>query len=678
MRALPALCFATIAFCVSLFAQQNPVPFVNQPLIPASVAPGGSGFTLTVNGTGFVSGSTVDWNGSPRTTTFVSSSQLTAAISSSDIATAMTASLTVASPAPGGGASNIVFLPVREPSTFVSLNATSIGTQEFPNTVVAGDFNRDGNQDIASLTNAPNGGAWAIFIFLGNGDGSFRQGATYSGAGNPNGVLSADVNGDGDEDLIVAGLRDSKNNLSLGVFLGNGDGTFQPLSLYPGNAYYSGVIGDFNRDATLDVAFATGNQVCVFPGNANGSFGENICTVLSQSDFEYQTVGDFNSDGKLDLALTGYNSSGGTNTYSIVVLLGNGDGTFRTLQQYFLGSTSVYGLTTADFNGDGNLDLAVADSRDSLVLIFPGKGDGTFSPPSYYPTAYAPSFVSTADLNGDGKLDLMVAGYGYDFASASVLLGNGDGTFQPYLDFDASEVLDFAIADFNNDGKFDAAFANGSLNTITLLLQDNGNALQLSSNKFNFPIQLVGTVSAPRLITLSNVGSIPVTVSNISVSANFSQLSNCRTIQPGSSCKMGIYFTPTVQGSLVGYVTITDNGGGSPQLVNLSGVATIVSLNPTSLDFGSVPVHHISKAQSVVLTNKGNGPLTINEIAIGGKNAKDFSEVNACPTKLDAGASCTIEVIFHPSVQGARNAILGISDNGGGSPQEVPLTGTGT
>src|SRR5580698_1013191 len=150
-------------------AAQNPTPFVNQPLIPASVAPGGAGFTLTINGTGFVSGSAVNWNGSPRTTAFISSSQVTASILSSDIATATTASVTVVSPAPGGGASNIVFLPVREPSSFVSLNATTLGFPlTNPDYLAISDFNKDGNQDMAVSLNT-SGQAYVIQILLGNG-----------------------------------------------------------------------------------------------------------------------------------------------------------------------------------------------------------------------------------------------------------------------------------------------------------------------------------------------------------------------------------------------------------------------------------------------------------------------------------------------------------------------------
>ena len=139
-----------------------------------------------------------------------------------------------------------------------------------------------------------------------------------------------------------------------------------------------------------------------------------------------------------------------------------------------------------------------------------------------------------------------------------------------------------------------------------------------------------------------------------------------------------VFFTPTITGSVTGYLSISDTGGGSPQTVLLSGTATTVLISPSELNFGSWPVGHVSTPQNVIVTNEGNNTLTLTQIGIVGADAKDFSEVNACPTALSAGASCTITVIFHPSVTGLRNAVLAIEDNGGGSPQEVPLTGTGT
>src|SRR5277367_4073860 len=101
-------------------AAQNPVPSTNQPLVPEAVATGGVGFTLTVNGTGFVPASVVSWNGSPRATTYVSGSKLTAMILTSDIAVPSTATVTVSNPSPGGGISDPLFFPISAPETSVS------------------------------------------------------------------------------------------------------------------------------------------------------------------------------------------------------------------------------------------------------------------------------------------------------------------------------------------------------------------------------------------------------------------------------------------------------------------------------------------------------------------------------------------------------------------------------
>jgi len=128
---------------------ENPVPQVNQPLVPASTAPGGPPFTLTMNGTGFVSGSGVNWNGTALATSFVSESQLTADVPATDIAVAGTASVTVVNPAPGGGTSNVVFLPITLPTFSVAFSRADVTTASGPETVATGDFNGDGKLDLA-------------------------------------------------------------------------------------------------------------------------------------------------------------------------------------------------------------------------------------------------------------------------------------------------------------------------------------------------------------------------------------------------------------------------------------------------------------------------------------------------------------------------------------------------
>ena len=666
MKLLRFLALAVIVINSAFVLANNPTPFVNQPLIPASVAPGGPTFTLTVNGTGFVSGSTVNWNGSPRATTFVNASQLTAAILSTDIASANTGSVTVTSPTPGGGTSNVVFLPVRQPAGFVSMNSTTFGTSLYAVGVAVGDFNKDGQQDFAlSLQNV---NSYSLVIYLGNGDGTFRQGPSYPVLAGQ--ILSADVNNDGNLDLVLMNSRDSDSYQSLGVMLGNGNGTFQQASEYRGAACCQGALGDFNRDGVVDVVMAAGGEYCVALGKGDGSFEQPNC-VNGTFNLSSVTVGDFNGDGKLDLAFGDY-------TGLVLILSGNGDGTFGTGQSYKFGQ-AVYSIVAADFDGDGKLDLAAAAGTDNSITIFFGNADGTFRQGSSFYTAVAPFNLLTADMNGDGKLDLVVLDSGLNIASVSVLIGNGDGTFQPYTDYYASLGYSFfALGDINNDGLIDVIVPNGSLNTVTVLTQDKGSNIGLSSTKMTFPTQLVNSVSNPKVITLTNSGTNPVHLGNIVPTPNFSQLSTCKVVPPNKSCKIAVFFTPTQSGDIVGYLAIFDDGGGSPQLVNLSGTATVVSFSPTKLDFGSLQVGKVSNPQSVLLTNEGNSNLSISEIGIGGAAPNDFSEVNACPNKLPAGASCTITVFFHPRAQGARNAILGAKDGGGGSPQKVPLTGNGT
>jgi hypothetical protein len=177
-------------------------------------------------------------------------------------------------------------------------------------------------------------------------------------------------------------------------------------------------------------------------GNGDGTFQEAVITRPSFAVFTIG-VGDFNGDGKLDLATAG---QFGTQKY-VNILLGNGDGKFHRGASY-PGEGSPASIAIADFNGDGELDMAIANSQGIGVRVWMGNGDGTFQRGADYPTAF-PTWVIAADLNGDGKIDLAAANFLFS-SGATVFLGNGDGTFQAGTFYSASdEPRSLAVGDFN-------------------------------------------------------------------------------------------------------------------------------------------------------------------------------------------------------------------------------------
>jgi hypothetical protein len=653
---------------MSAFAA-NPVPFLGQPLLPDATSPGGPGFMLTVNGVGFVATSVVNWNGSPRTTSFVSGSQLTATILASDIVTASTASVTVTSPGPGGGTSDPIFFPISVEASSVTLSLNNFASGNLAFTVLTGDFNHDGFLDIATGNVATS----TVSVLSGYGDGTFGQHVDYqTGGGCGFGGFTTDVNHDGNLDLVVP-----CNGVS--VLLGKGDGTFgAAMGFQAGVGSTNVTVGDFNGDGFPDLAVSNGdsNSVSILVGYGDGTFGPPTDYPVGKKPFTIATD-DFNHDGKLDLVTANLTGN------SISVLLGNGDGTFQPQTEYLTGRDAQY-VSVADFNGDNNPDLAVANEDDNTIAIMLGKGDGTFGTPAYLAAGANPSGVIPVDLNGDGKLDLAVADSNYDRGGSSqlsVFLGNGDGTFQPRTDYLTGFGPRTVVAgDFNGDGRLDLATANNDSANVSILLQQS---VVFSRQNVIFPTLMIGVASSPLSITMTNVGSSSLNITGITVvganSGDFAQTNNCGTsLVVGASCTIKTTFTPTAIGKRIATLSVSDDGAGSPQTVSLAGIGTEVSLSPTSLNFGNEPVGVTSTAQDVTLSNNGTTVLTINSISMAGANPKDYAQTNTCGSSLVAGSSCTIHVTFTPTKTGKRPAVLKVLDNGGGAPQYTHLCGTGT
>ena len=587
-----------------------------------------------------------------------------------------TAWVTVVSP--GGGTSNLVFFPITIPTSTLSFTTSAYDTGSSPWSVKTGDFNGDGKADLALTDN----GSDTVSILLGNGDGTVQNPVQYPAGPGPAGLTSGDFNGDGKLDLVVA--NGSVNAVS--ILLGNVDGTFQNPVQYAtgdgpgGNFGDTLATGDFNGDGKLDlaVADANSNAVSILLGNGDGSFKPHVDYPSGGNGPNSVAVGDLNADGNLDLVVANYNLFGGSSIAT--VLLGNGDGTFSTGTSLTTGPTPRTAIL-ADFNGDGKLDVVLANQDSSTISIFLGNGDGTFQPRVDFTTTFGPGSLSPGDLNGDGKLDLAIPDFGYGGPGSNsfdVLLGNGDGTFQAPLTYSSNTAVEGALADFNGDGRLDFADIDLNNNTVSIQLQVTGPLAILSPSSLNFGTQLIKTTSNSQTVTLSNTGIATLDISSITGSPNFVKGTTCgTTLAAGASCHFLVWFEPSTLGTVNGTLTITDNAPGSPQTVSLTGVGTEVSLSPTSLNFGSQPVHTQSY-QDVTFTNHGNRALSILKVSFTGADPTDYSQTNTCGSSVAAGASCTFSVTFTPRTTGRRTATLNITDDGGASPQTIALSGTGT
>jgi FG-GAP-like repeat len=433
---------------------QNPVPQIVGPVQPMAVAPGSGAFTLTVYGANFVPGAVVNWNGQPRSTTFVSARELQAQILATDVTVSTAGVITATNPGPGGGNSSSSYaqVEVHTPTTGIVPNRPTVYPVD-PATIVPANLNGNGILDLMGF--AVDGAA----LFLGNGTGTFQLQSTGGPLSLGSGAISyGDFNGDGLEDVAyVSGNYNNGPPWPLAVMLNNGDGTYRLGSTVGGSTYfdfaYAAAVGDFNGDGKLDIATIDGS-FNVYLGNGDGTFQQGVSLAMTGGAI---IAGDFNGDGKLDLAVW----SGNQKAFVIALLVGNGDGTFQkprtiTFNDGFCGFQG--GLEADDFNGDGHLDLAFCNKDQVGILL--GNGDGTFQKPVFYAAGYDGAFTfATGDFNSDGKTDLAISHYTFD-EQFWTLLGNGDGTFQPkqvmkHLPGACVGELGIEVGDFNSDGLLD-------------------------------------------------------------------------------------------------------------------------------------------------------------------------------------------------------------------------------
>jgi hypothetical protein len=280
-----------------------------------------------------------------------------------------------------------------------------------PAAIAAGDFNHDGNEDLLFGADF-NGPPTQLEVNFGDGNGKFRQGSRFGHFKvYPIGAVAGDFDGDGNLDVIAI-------EAGIYVFLGNGDGTFRQPLFDSNVGGYGAVVADFNGDGILDLALLRETEIQILLGNGDGTF--KVRNIPIPKDFGCDfgppiLVSDFNGDGKADLAYCERDYP--KNKGKIWVLLGNGDGTFEKPTAIVVHPYSgAFSFAAGDFNSDGKTDLIAnyftsSNGSQSETDLFLGNGDGTFQPKKIINLPGQPYNaelgIVPADCNSDGLLDFI-------------------------------------------------------------------------------------------------------------------------------------------------------------------------------------------------------------------------------------------------------------------------------
>lgn len=672
-------------------APGNPIPVLTS-LQPASTPVGATNFILTVNGSNFVSGSTVLYNGVPRVTTFVSASQLTAALLNSDIDTVGTATIEVSNPVPGGGV-----------STTLPFNITG------QNPVPA----------ISSLSPASALSGGGNFTLIINGTG-FTSASAVSFAGTARAatlfstteltipVGYADIAWPGTAAVVVTNPSPGGGASNSVTFNINAPvptlSTISPTSgtLGPGPVILSVFGSNFTNTSVLNLA------------------GVPQATSYVSSNFLIGIMTNLDTAGTLNVTVTNPAPGGGTSNALPFTVSGTNPAPTETSLQpsvatsgggafsLTVNGTNFLSTSVVSFNGSPRATSYVSTTQVTATILAsdiasggsyavtvsnPTPGGGTSNAlalavnnPTPAITGLQPSSVNA----GSAAFTLAVNGTG--FIPASTVTFNGSSRTTSFV---SATQLTAAIsaADVSAVGSASVSVTNpapgGGAAAAASFAITAAPAAQavLSQTSLSFPSTTVGSTASAESVTLSNPGNAPLNISGINLAGNnpadFAYTATCgSTLAAGSNCSISVTFTPAAAANYSATLFVADNATGSPQSVSVRGtgmavLAPAVSLTPTTLSFAA-NTGTTSSAQSVTLSNTGTAALSITGISITGSGASDFSETNNCGGSLAASGSCSISVTFTPASATTFSATLSVADNASGSPHTATLTGTGS
>ncbi len=344
----------------------------------------------------------------------------------------------------------------------------------FQTTMTSGDFNNDGNIDLAY----GNDSEMAVGISLGNGDGTFTDGAGPGlSDGSPNNIKVADINSDDNDDIFgTSGYYGYRYFVSLG----NGDGSFNaPIETVLNDEDCVGLIdsGDFNNDSQPDLFIQindhdqSGNYFYL-QGNGDGSFQDAV-------EFEdpgwHFAIGDINGDLNQDFVIA---NSTPPEPKGLTYYFGNGDGTFQEPINIYGDYDDEYKfLALGDINNDLHLDTIATDDENYSLSTLMGRADGAFPESSEYVVGSRAKDVKIGDFNGDGRLDIVTANYSSN--TISILMNKGNRDFDTPVDYYSGQsTQSVAVADFNGDTNLDIATVNNLTNDASVFLNNGDGTFQ--------------------------------------------------------------------------------------------------------------------------------------------------------------------------------------------------------